>query len=51
MDQNAEASGSVSAAPGGLGGGEIFNEVGAEGLVLTVRGVLGLEEKAGEVCY
>ncbi len=50
MDQDAKAARGVSATPGGFDRGERFDEVGAEGFVLTVGGVLGLEKDAGEVC-
>ncbi|MEK7755026.1 MAG: hypothetical protein AAB654_24075, partial [Acidobacteriota bacterium] len=49
VGQNAKASRGVTAAAGGLGGREPFDEVGAEGFVLAVGGVLGLEEEAGEI--
>jgi hypothetical protein len=51
VGQDAEAAGRIAAATGGLGRGEAFDEIGAEGFVLAVGGILGLEEEAGEGCY
>jgi len=50
MDQDAKAARSVSAAMRGLGRGERFDEVGAEGFVLTMGRVLGLEEHMRQIC-
>ena len=49
VDQDAEAARGIAEAAGDLGGGEALDEEGAEGLVLAVGGVGGLEEGAGEV--
>jgi hypothetical protein len=49
MDQDAETAGGVAEAAGDLGGGEAVHEEGAEGLVLAVGGVGGIEEDPGEV--
>ena len=49
VDEDAEASRGVTEAASGLGAGEAIDEEGAEGLVLAVGGVGGLEEDAGEV--
>lgn len=49
MDQDAEAGRGIAETAGDLGGGEAIDEEGAEGLVLAVGGVGGLEEDAGEV--
>jgi len=48
--EDPEASGGITKALGDLGGGESFDEEGAEGFVLPVDGVAGLEEEAAEVC-
>jgi hypothetical protein len=47
MDQDAEATWGVAEAAGDLGAGEAVDEEGAEGLVLAVGGVGGLEEGPG----
>lgn len=44
VDQNAETAFRVAKAAGRLLGGEFFDEEGAQGLVLAVGGVGGLEE-------
>ena len=49
MGQDAKTPPGVAAAAGGFGGGEPLDEVGAQGFVLAVSGVLGLPERAGEV--
>ena len=49
MDEDAEAPWGVTEATSGLGAGETVDEEGPEGFVLTVGGVGGLEEEAGEV--
>ena len=49
MDEDAEAARGVTEAASGLGAGKAIDEEGAEGLVLTVGGVGGLEEDPGEV--
>jgi len=49
VDENSEAPWSVTEATSGLGAGEVIDEEGAECFVLTVGGVGGLEEEAGEV--
>jgi len=49
VDQDAEASRGVTTAAGGFGGREALDEVGAQGFVLAVRGVLRLEEEVGEI--
>ena len=49
VDEDAEAPWGVAEAASGLGTGEAIDEEGAEGLVLTVGGVGGFEEDAGEV--
>ena len=46
--QDAEAARGVAEAGGGLGGGDLLDEVGAQGLVLAVGRVGGLQEGAGE---
>ena len=51
VDQDAEAARGVAAAAGGFGRAEALEEIGAEGFVLAVGGVLWLEEEAGEVSY
>ena len=50
MGQYAEASRGISAAAGGFGRREPLDEVGAQGFILAVGGVLGLEEGAGKGC-
>ena len=49
VDQDTEAARGIAEAAGDLGAGEAIDEEGAEGLVLAVGGVGGLEEDAGEV--
>jgi len=49
MGQDAKATRSVAATAGGLGRGEALDEIGAEGFVLAMGGVPGLEEVASEV--
>jgi hypothetical protein len=49
MAQDAEGAGGIAEPPRRLGGRQLFDEVGAEGFVLAVGRVLGLEEDAGEV--
>jgi len=46
MDEDSEASGRVSEAGGRLGRGGLLDEEGAEGLVLPMSGVGGLQEAA-----
>ena len=49
MDEDSEAPWGVTEATSGLGAGEAIDEEGAEGFVLAVGGVGGLEEDPGEV--
>src|SRR5512143_1305072 len=49
--QHAEAAGGVAEALGDFVGGQRVDEVGAQGLVLAVRGVAGPQEVAGQICY
>ncbi len=49
MAQNAEATGRIAKALGGLGGGETLDEEGAQGLVLPMDGVLGVEKDGAEI--
>ena len=49
--EHAEAIGGVAEAPSDLGGGPPVDEIGAQGFVLTVGGVGGFEEEAGEIRY
>jgi hypothetical protein len=49
MDQDAKAAGGIAEAAGDFGTGEVVHEEGAEGLVLAVGGVGGLEEDPREV--
>jgi hypothetical protein len=48
VDEDAEAPRRVAEASGGLGGGEALDEEGAERLVLSMGGVGGLQEAAGQ---
>ena len=48
--EDAEGPRGVAEAFGGLGGGETFDEIGAEGLVLAVERLLGGEEEPGLRC-
>jgi len=45
--ENAETAGRISEAPGSSGGGDAVDEKSAQGLVMTVRRVAGLEECLG----
>ena len=47
MTEDAEGAGGIAEAPGDFEGGESFDEVGAEGFVLTLERVIGGEEEAG----
>lgn len=47
MDQDAEASFRVSETLGGLLIAQTLDEIGAQGLVLSMGGVGGLEEEGG----
>ena len=47
VDQDAEAARGIAEAAGGLLGGESVDEEGAQGFVLAVGGVGGLEESLG----
>jgi len=49
MGQNAEAARGVAETAGGLLGRELVDEVGAQGFVLAVSSVGGLEEGLGGV--
>jgi hypothetical protein len=49
MDQDAKAARGVAEAASDFGTGEAVHEEGAEGLVLAVGGVGGLEEDPGDV--
>ena len=49
VDQDAEAPWGIAEAAGGLFTGQSLDEIGAKGLVLTMSGVGGFEEDAGEV--
>jgi len=51
MTKNAKAALGVAKALGHLLGGKVVNEVGSQGLVLTVRWVRGFEEEGGVVRY
>ena len=46
MDEDAKATRRVAEPPGRLGGGDALDEEGAEGLVLSMVGVCGLQEEA-----
>jgi len=48
--QDAESAGAVAETPGDLLRGQIFDEKGAQGLVLALRGRLGLQEEPGLLC-
>ncbi len=50
VTQHAEAAGGVAEAAGDFVGGQCFDEVGAQGFVLAVRGVAGPHEVAGKFC-
>ena len=50
MDKDPKASRGVSEALGDFGPGETIDEEGAQGLVLAVSRIGGLEEYAGELC-
>jgi hypothetical protein len=50
MAQDAERTRGVAETGGDLVGGELFDEIGAEGFVLAVEGVLGGEEEGRRVC-
>ena len=50
VNKDAEASWGVTEPASGLGTGNPFDEKGAEGFVLAVRGIGGFEKGAGEVC-
>ncbi len=49
MDQDAKAAGGVTEAAGNFGAGNVVHEEGAQGLVLAMGGVGGLEEDLREV--
>ena len=49
MDQDAEAPWGIAEAAGGLFTGQSLDEIGTKGLVLTMGGVGGFKEGAGEV--
>ena len=51
MAEHTEAAGRVTEAACRLGGGESLDVVRAQGLVLAMGGVGGLEEKGGDACY
>src|SRR5947209_328993 len=48
VNEDTEAARCVTETRGHLGRGEAVNEVGSEGLVLSVVGVRGLQEAAGQ---
>lgn len=48
VDQDAEAPWGIAEAAGGLFTGQSLDEIGAKGLVLTMGGVGGFKEEAGE---
>ena len=50
MAQDAERARGVTEAGGDLVGWELLDEVGAEGFVLAVEGVLGREKEGGLIC-
>ena len=50
MGEDAEASRGIPEAAGNFGGGELIDEVGPEGFVLAVGGILGFEKEAGHRC-
>jgi hypothetical protein len=47
MTEDAKGAWSVAKAPGDVSRGDVFHEVGAEGLVLALGGGSGFEEEAG----
>ena len=49
MDQDAKASFRVPESFGGLPVGQALDEIGAQGLVLSMGGVGGLEEEGGQI--
>jgi hypothetical protein len=49
MAQDAERTWRIAETGGDLVGGELFDEIGAEGFVLAVQGVLGSEEEVGGI--
>jgi hypothetical protein len=48
--QDAKRAGGVAETGSDLVGGELFDQIGAEGFVLAVEGVLGGEEEGRRVC-
>ena len=48
VDEDAEATGTVAEAPGGVLRGQALDDEGAEGLVVAMGGVGGLEEAAAK---
>jgi hypothetical protein len=48
-NEDSEAPWSVTEATGGLGAGEAIDDEGAEGFVLAVGSVGGLEKEGGEI--
>ena len=50
MTQDAEGAGGVAETPGDLLGGKLFDEIGAQRLVLALAGGGGLQEEAGLIC-
>jgi hypothetical protein len=51
MAQNAEGARGIAEALGDLLGGEPFEEIGPQGLVLALGGGSRFEEEAGLLCY
>ena len=50
MAEDTEGAGHVAEAAGDLVGRAAFDEIGAEGFVLSVQGIFGDEEELGERC-
>ncbi len=50
MAEDAESAGGITKGPGGCLGGASIDIVGAEGFILALFGVFGLEEKGRRVC-
>jgi len=51
VTENAEGARGVTEVAGGLGGRDLINKEGSQGLVLALFGVGGTEEKVLGVCY
>jgi hypothetical protein len=50
VDQDTETAFGVAEATGGFFGGQLLDEIGAQGFVLTMGGVSGLEKDFRRVC-